>query len=461
MQYSMKTNFKNSLFYFLIAINISNCIFAQTSKNKVKEGKVTTFSNGLKYVTNYKNGIKYGESITYLDNGSVYEKGNYVDGKQIGEWTTYNKGKVSRKYFYKIGEGNYDVIYCDYPEEFKDGMSYVEKGSYTNGKEDGYFIEIEKIERVYWLDSKRNQGGDKKKIGKGIYIDGYKEGNWIYYNENGVLIEQISYIHGVRDGREKIIDTDIEYANSNNHFNNFRKGNLENISLKDSIDEKKTGKWQFNYNNGFKLIINFNEGIKFGDWIGYNENDAIIEKGHYINGKMFGEWIYYNDERTNMLEKGNYTDGIPTGDWIEIDENSKHNSIKGGDRIVQKKGIYVNGLKEGKWENSEMLDVNHIESITYKNGLKDGEFLSYYAGIIHEKGFYENGIKQGEWIKYNNEQIEQKVNYKNGKVESGTQVLKRYDDGSRVEESIDYDKKRQRKYYNNKGEVTKQEIITN
>lgn len=123
----MKIKNNNILFYFLIVINISNCIYAQTSKNKIKEGKVTTYSNGFKYITNYKNGIKNGEYITYLDNGSVYEKGNYVDGKKIGEWTTYNKGKVSTKYFYKKGERNYDIIFCDYPEELKDGMSYVEK----------------------------------------------------------------------------------------------------------------------------------------------------------------------------------------------------------------------------------------------------------------------------------------------------------------------------------------------
>jgi antitoxin component YwqK of YwqJK toxin-antitoxin module len=457
----MKTNFKNSLFYFLIVINISNCIFAQTSKNKIKEGTVTTFSNGFKYITNYKKGIKYGESITYLENGSIYEKGNYVDGNQIGEWITYNKGKVFSKRFYKKGDGNYDIIFCDYPEELKYGMSYVEKGSYSNGKKDGYFIEVEKIGRAIWLDSERNLGGDKKKIGKGHYENGHKEGMWIYYNEKGVEKDKIFFIQDKRDGRGKIIDTDIEYAGSNNHFNNFRKGNLRNISLKDSIDEKKTGKWQFNYNNGFKLIVNFNEGIKSGDWIGYNENNAIVEKGHYINGKMDGEWIYYDDEGTIMLEKGNYTDGIPIGDWIEIDEDSKHNSIKGGDRIEQKKGIYVNGLKEGKWKNSEMSDRNNNKSITYKNGLKDGEYISYIGGVINEIGFYENGIKHGDWIEYKNEQIKSKFNYKQGKVESGMVVRERYYDGSRVEESMNKDGKRQMIYYNNKGEVTKQEIITN
>lgn len=456
----MKTNFKYILLSFLIAINISNCLFAQTSKNKIKEGKVTTYSNGFKCITIYKNGIKNGESITYLDNGNVYEKGNYVDGKQIGEWTTYNKGKVSRKYLYKIGDGNYEVIYRDYPEELKDGMSYVEKGSYTNGKEDGYFIEVENIDRAIWLDSERNLGGDKKKIGKGHYENGHKEGMWIYYNEKGVEKDKIFYIKDKRDGRGKIIDNDIEYAGSNNHFNNFRKGNLENIPFKDSIDAKKNGQWQFNYDNGFKLLVNFNKGIKFGEWIGYNENNLIIEKGHYTDGKMDGEWIYYDDERTIMLEKGNYTDGIPIGDWIEIDEN-KYKFIKGGDMIIQKKGTYVNGLKEGKWENSENSDRNHNEIMNYNNGLRDGEFVSYYSGVIYEKGFYENGIKQGEWIKYNNEQIEQKVNYKNGKVETGMEVLKRYEDGSRIEESIDIDKKRQRTFYNNKGEVIQQKIITN
>ena len=458
----MKTNFKYILLSFLIAINISNCLFAQTSKDKIKEGKVTTFSNGFKCITNYKNGIKNGESITYLENGSVYEKGNYVDGNQIGEWITYNKGKVFSKLFYKKGDGNYDIIFCDYPEELEYDKIYVEKGSYTNHRKNGYFIEVVRKRKKQWIYKKeRNLGsGSEIIVSKGNYINDYKEGCWSYFDENDVLKDKISYEEGVRDGRGKIIDTEIEYISSTDIYRQFRNGNLRNISLKDSIDEKKTGKWQFNYNNGFKLIVNFNKGIKSGDWIGYNENNVIIEKGLYVNGKMDGEWIYYDDEGTIMLEKGNYTDGIPTGDWIEIDENIKYRLNK-TNYIEQKKGIYVNGLKEGKWKISEMSDRNNNKSITYKNGLKDGEYLSYIGGVIKEIGFYENGIKHGDWIEYKNEQIESKFNYKQGKVESGMVVRERYYDGSRVEESMNKDGKRQMIYYNNKGEVTKQEIITN
>ena len=459
--------------YLFLLLAICNGIFAQTTKNKIKDGEVTTYRNSdIKNISIYKNGKKNGLSREYINN-ILFEKGNYVDGKKNGEWITYKKGKVFDIKNYRKGEGNYDIIYCDYPEELKDGMSYVEKGSYTNGKEDGYFIEVEKLARVYWLDSKRNQGGDKKKIGKGIYIDGHKEGNWIYYNENGVLIEQISYFNGIRDGRVKIIDSNIEYASNNGHFDYFRDVQLKNISIKDSIDGKKNGQWQFNYEKGFKLIVNFKEGLKSGNWIGYNENDSIIERGNYINGMMDGEWVYYDRGGSILLEKGHYKNGIPDGEWIEINEETKMYFTKQQEELDQTKGNYINGVKDGKWEvvrtlkndffNTSPKAIQTLQTINYKNGEREEE-VSYNVndGSILSKCSYKNGIKQGEQIFYNIDgQIEGKVNYINGRVESRIQVLKRYDDGSRVEESMNNDKKRQRTYYNNKGEVTKQEIITN
>lgn len=61
------------------------------------------------------------------------------------------------------------------------------------------------------------------------------------------------YVKGNIDGRGKIMDTDIEYANSNNNFNHFRKGNLINIPYKDSIDEKK----MVNGNSNMIMDLNY------------------------------------------------------------------------------------------------------------------------------------------------------------------------------------------------------------
>jgi antitoxin component YwqK of YwqJK toxin-antitoxin module len=500
----MKTNFKNILFYFLIVINISNCIYAQQSKNKTKinDGKRTTYSNvpGLKTITNYKNGKPNGECVTYLNNGSIYEKGNYVDGKKMGEWVRNDEGKVYKN-THKEGEGNYDeIVYDSHGKIFS-------KGSYFNHKPDGEFIEADKRESGCVIYNSENriisaQNG-KEYVSKGVYIEGQKQGIWIDYYENGTVRKKISFMDGFRDGKANDINFDIAYSFSWD-CNTYRNRMIANNILKDTLPanrkennnlseiyKKKEGKWQYNYDDGIKLIVNYVEGIKSGDWIGYNENDSIIEKGNYTNGKMNGDWIYYDDSGTIMLEKGHYSNGIPDGEWIEIDDNQKNIFTKDDAELVQYKGSYINGLKEGLWEtlitkNEDFFNVNkpintRFESINYKNGSRDGEIVRYFENVSIEKGLYIKGFKHGEWI----------TNYENGSILKGlyenglkqgewTQILKdgqieylekfinnkrdfksfvfyEYKDGIKISKHIYInEKKMQITYYNEKGEVTKQ-----
>ena len=494
----MKTNFKNILFYFLIANNISNCIYAQTSKNIIKDGEITTYRNSdMKNITNYKNGKKNGESREYINN-VLFEKGNYVEGKQMGEWIRYDDSKVY-KTIYKEGKGNYDeIVYDSYGNIFS-------KGSYFNNKQDGEFIEAEKFEDVNYVYDSQGRPiptqKSKEYASKGVYIDGQKQGIWIDYYKNGTVKQKTSFIDGVRDGKGNSINFGIAYKFSNDcqNFRNTMIATLgDTLSAKKEekdnllgINKEKEGKWKYNYDNGFKLIVNYVEGIKSGDWIGYNENDSIIEKGNYTNGKMNGDWIYYDDTGTIMLEKGHYSNGIPDGEWIEIDDNQKNIFTKDDAELFQYKGSYINGLKEGLWEtlitkNEDFFNVNkpintRFESINYKNGSRDGEIVRYFENVSIEKGLYIKGLKHGEWI----------TNYENGSILKGlyenglkqgewTQILKdgqieylekfinnkhdfksfvfyEYKDGIKISKHIYInEKKMQITYYNEKGEVTKQ-----
>jgi antitoxin component YwqK of YwqJK toxin-antitoxin module len=497
----MKTNFKNISFYFLIVINISNCIFAQTSKNIIKEGKVITFSNGFKYITNYKNGKKNGESSEYISN-VLFEKGNYVNGEKMGEWVRYDEGKVYKN-TYKKGDGNYDeIVYDSHGNIFS-------KGSYLNNKKDGGFIEPEKYEGGYEIYNSENRilGHQKKKkyVSKGFYIKGQKQGIWIDYYENGTLRGKISFIDGVRDGKENNEYFDVAYSFSMD-CHSYRNRMIATDILKDTLHanrkennnslevyKKKEGKWQFNYDNGFKLIVNYVGGIKSGDWIGYNENDLIIEKGNYSNGKLNGDWIYYDDSGTIMLEKGHFLNGIPDGEWLEIDDNQKNIFTKDDAKFIQYKGSYINGTKEGKWEtlitkSEDFQNANKPINLTfenniYKNGCRDGEIVTYFEDGSIGKGLYINGIKQGEWIKCFKDGSIRKGLFENGhkqgewitKLRDGKLVSKcKYingildfksyisfdykDDGIITSKSIFIERNIMlTTYYNEKGEVTNQE----
>jgi len=62
--------------------------------------------------TNYKNGVKHGAFIHFLE-GEVYESGNYIDGKKNGIWTKFIVGSGSHKQTYLNGELNGINIYYD------------------------------------------------------------------------------------------------------------------------------------------------------------------------------------------------------------------------------------------------------------------------------------------------------------------------------------------------------------
>ena len=62
-------------------------------------------------------------------------------------------------------------------------------------------------------------------------------------------------------------------------------------------------------------------------------------------------------------------------------------------------GNYKNGKKEGEWvsydDNGQLLGKG-----SFKNGKRDGEWAYYHDGQLWNKGNYKNGKKEGEWVKY-------------------------------------------------------------
>ena len=59
----------------------------------IKVGKwIGYYENGqLKYKSNYKDGKREGEYLTYQvdEDGKIWVKGNFKDGKRVGEWIHY------------------------------------------------------------------------------------------------------------------------------------------------------------------------------------------------------------------------------------------------------------------------------------------------------------------------------------------------------------------------------------
>jgi antitoxin component YwqK of YwqJK toxin-antitoxin module/GH24 family phage-related lysozyme (muramidase) len=156
----------------------------------------------------YVNGEIEGYWDDYWDNGQLHFKGNHIEGKRDGYWEIYNKNGVLE---YK---GNYVNDNEDgYWEEYYGNGKLESKGNYVNGRRDGYW-------ELYHLD-----GGLKS---KGNYINGYKDGYWEWYWGDGDLEIKGSFINGdfVKDVIMNESKENINFLNEETHL--ILEGNIQN-----------------------------------------------------------------------------------------------------------------------------------------------------------------------------------------------------------------------------------------
>ena len=140
----------------------------------------------------------------------------------------------------------------------------------------------------------------------------------------------------------------------------------------------------------------------------YYENGKIKADLHYNQDKLDGLQIYYDND--GWFEKINYKNGVLDGVYEWYDENNN----------LVKKGTFRDGKMEGTWDvyyaNGELKGVLRSREF-YKNNLIDGVSTQYWdADQVYCQSHYENGLQHGPYKKYDlNGQIVDKGVYKNGK----------------------------------------------
>jgi len=122
----------------------------------------------------YRRGKEDGLSIEYNSEGSVLEKGEYIDGLKNGPWL-YHVNDHKEEVYFIDGEPTGDWLFTH------ENGNKLFKGSYLSG------IPIGK--HKYWY-----ANGNSKEEGK--YQSGEKEGNWKYYDEVGALLMVINFKSG-------------------------------------------------------------------------------------------------------------------------------------------------------------------------------------------------------------------------------------------------------------------------
>ncbi|MBN37404.1 MAG: hypothetical protein CMI29_02970 [Opitutae bacterium] len=373
----------------------------------------------LRNLRRFSNGKADGPILSWRKNGDKLFQGKYREGKKQGTFSywsqslrrikeeNFNQGKLDGICTAWYENGNKSSI-----QTFISGKILNAKGWKPNGDRCPSTKVVNGIGVLVFYDEtntqsdeglskmefiiERYENGNKRE--EGSYLDGKKEGLWIYYKTDGTEFFRTSYDSGIELNRSQVQE-------SRKERNPETPQSLSNMEF---------------------VVERYENGNKRGE-------------GYYFNGKKEGLWIYYRTDETEFF-RTSYESGedlnrsqLPNEKpFIEV-KVSKDESPIDKKFIVERyqngnkreEGSYLNGKKEGLWiyyatdgteffrkiyESGKELSTNPStneqtsdEIKTRKpKGSSQEEFIieRYENGNKREEGSYLNGIKEGLWIYY-------------------------------------------------------------
>jgi TonB family protein len=147
---------------------------------------------------------------------------------------------------------------------------------------------------------------------EGKFVNGKREGVFIYYNENGLNKTKRTFANDRQQG-------DCLY-----YLQEPVKADL----IEKQINGKSEGEFIHYYKNGEMMETGkFVNGLKDGEWIYYNVNGEIRRKESYKEGQQSGPtYDYLNSPKKKKKKKKEDTE-IQTGEWIKIFQIGEKDSI--------------------------------------------------------------------------------------------------------------------------------------
>lgn len=324
---------------------------------KRKQGTwIDFYLNGNKKTEyNYINDILHGNYREYDLDGKILKEQRYVNGElfipQEDEEEIVLKSEL-RKAYYPNGKIKFEGAFLDdkpvgihkeyddlgnlkTTKEYSSKSEYLGQGLFDkNGKRTGPWKLYDDINSYYF--------------GKGSYLDGEKDGKWIFYYPNGEIELEGYYSEG-----------------------------------------KPDRKWVWTYENGnTKREENFIYGKREGEYTEYDSIGNLILTGEYFDDARKGEWLICVGE---IEEKGNYDLDEKTGVWKSYYSDTKKTrftgNFKNGDPDGVHKWYYPNG-------NVELYGAYRMgkKNKDWKKYNPDGSLLTTYT-YRNDKLLKIDGIK--------------------------------------------------------------------
>jgi len=436
----------------------------------------------------------------YYPNGTKSSEGNLKNGKPEGWWKSYNeKGAL-------VSEGNrknnrLDSLWIFYNDNGDTTLSINYQNGMKNGKRIQFFTDERVVEN--WLSdsllspvySYDLQGHLKREtpisFGKphgieklfdtcghiiqlsyfhmGIMtkresinrtdLQGYIQGNWKFFWENGNLKTEGTYVNNKKHGFFKDYDANGNFLTVQKYDNDvliedaketkqltrkvsyhpngqpsviatffndkpdgirrefdkdgniikgyvFNNGVLSAEGITD-MEGKRNGKWKEFYETGeLKAEGTYKNSARVGDWKYYFPDKSIEVVGSYNQrGEKTGEWQWFYPNQQLMMTE-NYEDGVLEGEYWEYDEEGK----------VLVKGQYIEGEQDGFWHFQRGIG---FEEGNFYDGMRIGTWKTWYENehLLSEIE-YDHDLMNGKYtIFYPNSVIKRIGNYVNGERE--------------------------------------------
>lgn len=368
------------------------------SKNSNKTAQVSVYANNKLFsFSHYSNGLLEGTKVIYHGNGNPFYEMEYVKGKANGSIKIYdeknqlafethykNNVKEGKRIFY-INKRGYLSIEAIYKNDNVSGDLIITKENgdlyhYTNDLKNGKVKRFyqNKLVEEYNLVAGELHGtaiiyniGNDKMYAKIPFTFGLKNGIVEYYDRNGELLSKCEYKFGKKIGKHEKYSHDSK---------------LENVEYYDE-NGNKTGTWM-KYNYDKKYIETT-----------YN-TDGSYKTTTYDNNENIKSISNYNANNSNTGVTQNFNNGVLESEIYKVGHTTKWSKM-----YYENGKVFSTETKKGENFEREFFDKEgktiHINQVNdsgkrigiHKNGYLKNDEMNFYD----ETHYDENG-KKIKWI---------------------------------------------------------------
>jgi antitoxin component YwqK of YwqJK toxin-antitoxin module len=371
----------------------------------------------------FKAGQRDGVQSDWFANGQLRSESLWLAGKKNGKWTTFHaNAKVATVSHYDHGKrtGEWGTFFeSGGPTSVSAYVASTRDGTWTRWGANGNKLSVEIYDNGLRTGTWQTWHPDGQLATEGAWSANRTHGVHKAYFANGGPKSEQSFVNGTPDGpsttwhdtgAKKSLDTYTDGAKNGPASAWSKSGQL--LSQGAFAADAKSGTWTAYHKSGRKASqTSYTAGLATGAFTAwYDQEDAQkrIHGSYTVTGgasAASGKWMtwYADGGKATELDQGAGLAKLyePGGQPL-FDLSATPDGWIDARLSVDVKGGFKDASPQGEWVISA-VGGRKMESITFKNGLRDGEAHRWHAnGTKSTVGAYAGGSAVGAWMRWNN-----------------------------------------------------------